>query len=156
MIETFIDLTRGSNHLLWCKIKSNVSLNGANCILTSKDWSEMFEHMWLKLEKHKFVLHVICVKILEWNLRVLSPSHTSRFFVGRVLIFYQSQIPQGPPLTYFNDGGVRVIFLSLKFWPKVIFFGSMKDAGIFWGREKKNGGIFLGCEKRTKGFFWVC
>ena len=36
-----------------------------------------------------------------------------------------------------------MIFLGLKFWPKVI--GSMKDAGIF-----------LGSEKRTKGFFGVC
>ena len=32
------------------------------------------------------------------------------------------------------------------------FFGSMKDAGIFRGREKR--WIFLGCKKRTKGFFW--
>ena len=31
----------------------------------------------------------------------------------------------GAPLTYFNDGGggVRVIFLGLRFWPKVIFWG---------------------------------
>ena len=29
----------------------------------------------------------------------------------------------------------------------------MKDAGIFFGREKKNRGVFLGCEKGTKGFF---
>ena len=27
----------------------------------------------------------------------------------------------GDPLTYFNDGGIRVIFLGQKFWPKVIF-----------------------------------
>ena len=32
-------------------------------------------------------------------------------------------------------------------------FGSMKDAGIFFGREKKNRGTFLGSEKRTKEFF---
>ena len=36
-------------------------------------------------------------------------------------------------------------FWGLKFWPKVIFFGSMKDTEIF-----------LGCEKRTKGFLGVC
>ena len=30
---------------------------------------------------------------------------------------------QGAPLIYFNDGEVRVIFLGLKFWPKVIFLG---------------------------------
>ena len=29
----------------------------------------------------------------------------------------------GTLLTYFNDGRVRVIFLGLKFWPKVIFLG---------------------------------
>ena len=41
-----------------------------------------------------------------------------------------------------GGGGFRVIFLGLKFWPKVIFFGSMKDAGIFMGREKKTEGFF--------------
>ena len=49
----------------------------------------------------------------------------------------------GAPLTYFNDGGVRRIFLGLRFSPKGIFLGSMKDAGIFLGR------------KTTQGFFWV-
>lgn len=31
----------------------------------------------------------------------------------------------GAPLTYFNDGGggVRRIFLGLRFWPKEIFLG---------------------------------
>ena len=29
----------------------------------------------------------------------------------------------GAPLTYFNDGGVRRIFLGLTFWPKGIFLG---------------------------------
>ena len=43
-----------------------------------------------------------------------------------------------------------MIFLGLKFWPKVIFLGSMKDARIFWVM-KKNRGIFFGCEKWTKG-----
>ena len=62
----------------------------------------------------------------------------------------------GAPLTYFNDGGVRVIFLGLKFWPKVIFFGVYERLRGFGGVAKKNGGIFLGCEKRTEGFFWVC
>ena len=48
----------------------------------------------------------------------------------------------GAPLTYFNDGGVRRIFLGLTFWPNGIFSG-LKDAGIFLGREN-NTGIFLG------------
>ena len=34
------------------------------------------------------------------------------------------------------------------------FFGSMKDAGIFWGC-KKNREMFLGGKKGTKRFFWV-
>ena len=47
-------------------------------------------------------------------------------------------------------------FLGLKFWPKVIFFGSMKDTGIFLCHEKKSRGILGGCQNKTKGFFWVC
>ena len=58
----------------------------------------------------------------------------------------------GAPLTYFNDGRLRVIFLGLKFWPKVVFWGLLKTPGFF-GSQRKNRGIFLGCEKRTKGFF---
>ena len=54
----------------------------------------------------------------------------------------------GAPLTYFNDRGIRVIFLGLKFWPKVIFFGYMKDAGIFLGREKNKLRDFLGLQKK--------
>ena len=63
----------------------------------------------------------------------------------------------GAPLTYFNDGGmIRVTFWGLKFWPKVIFFGSMKDAGIFLGRKRKTEGFFGVAKKRNKGFFGVC
>ena len=39
-------------------------------------------------------------------------------------------------MTVGEGGGVRVILLGLKFWPKSDFLGSVKDAGIFWGREK--------------------
>ena len=49
----------------------------------------------------------------------------------------------GVPLTYFNDGGVRRIFFGSDILAKRDFFGSMKDAGIFLGREN-NTGIFLG------------
>ena len=45
-----------------------------------------------------------------------------------------------------------MIFFGLKFWPKVSFSGSMKDARIFLG-HKKNRGTFWGCKERTKGFF---
>ena len=41
-----------------------------------------------------------------------------------------------------RGGGVRVIFWGLKFWPKVIFFGSMKDARIFLGFEEKQRDFF--------------
>ena len=39
--------------------------------------------------------------------------------------FFSYTSPAGSPLTYFNDGGwgVGVIYLGLKFWPKVIFWG---------------------------------
>ena len=65
----------------------------------------------------------------------------------------------GAPLTYFNDGGGGggpSDFCGSEILAKGDFFGSIKDAGIFLGREKKTGGIFLGCKKRTKGIFWVC
>ena len=70
------------------------------------------------------------------------------------LYFYQ-----GSPLTYFYDGrgGGASDFLDLQFWPKVIYFGCMRDTRIFFGWQKKTDrGIFLGFEKRTKGFFGVC
>ena len=64
------------------------------------------------------------------------------------------------PLTYFNDGGtgVRVIFfLGSEILAQRDCLGSMKDAGIFLGRERKTegfgGGGGGGCEKRTKVFF---
>ena len=49
----------------------------------------------------------------------------------------------GAPLTYFNDGGIRVIFLGLKFWPKVIFGVCERHQDFFRSR------------KITEGFFWV-
>ena len=46
-----------------------------------------------------------------------------------------------------------MIFLGLKFWPKVIFFfGSMKDAGIFLDREEIQRD-FLGYAKKSSDFF---
>ena len=52
----------------------------------------------------------------------------------------------GAPLTYFNDrggGGGPKDFSGSDILAKRDFFGSMKDAGIFLGREN-NTGIFLG------------
>ena len=39
-------------------------------------------------------------------------------------------------------GGVQVIFLGLKSWPKVIFWGFMKDADICLGHGKITEGFF--------------
>ena len=54
-----------------------------------------------------------------------------------------AQGPHSHNLMTGGGGGSEWFFLGLKFWPKVIF-GSMKDAGIFLGREKK-----------TEEFFWI-
>ena len=64
----------------------------------------------------------------------------------------------GAPLTYFNDrgrGGPSDFFGS-EILAKSDFFGSMKDARIFLGREKNPEGFFLSYGKRTKEFFGVC
>ena len=67
----------------------------------------------------------------------------------------------GAPLTYFDNGGEEGVGPSDFFGSEILlksdFFGSMKDAGIVLGHEKKKTrGICLGCEKRTKVFFGVC
>ena len=52
--------------------------------------------------------------------------------------------PPGAPLKYFNDGGGGPKdFFGSDILAKRDFLGSMKDAGIFLGREN-NTGIFLG------------
>ena len=62
-------------------------------------------------------------------------------------VLYWKGLDPGAPLTYFNDGGggggVLKDFLGSDILAKRDFLGSMKDAGIFWGREN-NAGIFLG------------
>ena len=62
------------------------------------------------------------------------------------------QFYPGTPLTYFNDGGVRVIFLGLKFLPKVIFlvYERRRD---FFGSRKKTGGFFWVAKKELRDFF---
>ena len=57
----------------------------------------------------------------------------------------------GAPLTYFNNGGLRVIFLGLKFWPKVVFWGLLKTPGFF-GSQRKNRGIFWVAKKGLRDF----
>ena len=51
---------------------------------------------------------------------------------------------QGPHSQILMMGESEWFFGGLKFWPKVIFLGSMKDAGIFLGREKKKQRDFFG------------
>ena len=48
-----------------------------------------------------------------------------------------------------------MIFLGLKFWPKVIFWVYERCQDFFWGggARKKIKNFFLSCQKRTKGFF---
>ena len=69
----------------------------------------------------------------------------------------------GAPLTYFSVGGLRVIFLGLKFWPKVIFwvyeryrdfFGSQrKTEELFWVAKKGLRNIIFGYAKKSSDFF---
>ena len=56
----------------------------------------------------------------------------------------QLSVPQGPHshILMTGGGGPKDFFAS-DILAKSDFFGSMKDAGIFWGREN-NTGIFLG------------
>ena len=60
------------------------------------------------------------------------------------------------PPTYFNNGGggVRVIFLGLKFWPKVIF-GVYEIRRDFFGSQKKREGFFWVAEKGLRDFFFL-
>ena len=64
-------------------------------------------------------------------------------------VLYLKGLDPGAPLTYFNDGGGGgegggpKDFFGADIVAKRDFFESMKDAGIFLGREN-NAGIFLG------------
>ena len=66
------------------------------------------------------------------------------------LAFYREQLfSPGAPLTYFNDGGGgSSAFFGSEILAKGDFLGSMKDAGIFLGREKKQRD-FLGLRKKN-------
>ena len=81
------------------------------------------------------------VRIRNIIVDLLVIHHTDR---SPSLQFYMSLGP-GAPLTYFNDGGVRTPkdFLGSDILAKRDFFGSMKDAEIFLGRENIRG-IFWG------------
>ena len=48
------------------------------------------------------------------------------------LKFRENTVNPGAALKYFNDGGVRRIFLGVTFWPKGIFLGRENNREIFW------------------------
>ena len=65
------------------------------------------------------------------------------------------RIPQGPHSHILmtgggEGGGIRVIFLALKFWPKKIFWVYERGWGFF-GSQKK--GLFWVVKKGLKDFF---
>ena len=49
-----------------------------------------------------------------------------------------------------------MIFFGSEILAKGDFFGSMKDTGIFLGREKKAERFFWVAKKELRDFFWVC
>ena len=62
---------------------------------------------------------------------ITHPDHLNTFETIAAIVTMQTIVQKpgftpGAPLTYFNDGarggGVRVMFLGLIFWPKVIFW----------------------------------
>ena len=63
----------------------------------------------------------------------------------------------GASFTYFNDGGGGgpSDFFGSEILAKSDFVGSMKDAGIFLGREKKEGFLWL-AKKGLRDFLGVC
>ena len=72
--------------------------------------------------------------------------------VKLVNVMYKTQGPHSHILMK-GGGVVRVIFLGLKFWQKVIFSVYERRWDSFWV-TKKNREIFLGCEKKgLRDFF---
>ena len=98
--------------------------------------------MWL-LTLSPLSLHIITLS--EW----LPLANTSKIRgISHALLVHVYQSAPGAQLTYFNDGGGGggggpKDFFGSDILAKRDFFGSMKDARIFWGR-KNNTGIFLG------------
>ena len=63
-----------------------------------------------------------------------------------VILYY---IPKGSHSHILMTGGPSEFFGS-EILAKGDFFGSMKDAGIFWGHEKKKRRDFFGLQKKKK------
>ena len=71
--------------------------------------------------------------------------------------FYEKALPQGPNshiLMTGGGGGGRMILLSLKFWPKVIFWVFERSWEGFYGVVKKVLRDFLGYAKKSSDFNW--
>ena len=88
-------------------------------------------------------------------------SDLTRLFAFNLLLqtissLYLFVIAQGPHSHILKTGGGPSDFLGSDILAKSDFLGSVKDAGIFLGREKKTEGFFWLQKKRIKGFFWVC
>ena len=92
----------------------------------------------------------------EIQLKVIQPfSHPT---------FYEKALPRGPHShILMTGGGGRMILLSLKFWPKVIFwvyerrwdfFWLRKKQSDFWGLRKKVLRDFFGYAKNSSDFIW--
>ena len=73
-----------------------------------------------------------------------------------IVSFQQTVEDPGAPLTYFNDGGKPSDFFGSEILAKSDFFGSMNDAGIFLGHDKKTEGFFWVAKKGLRDFFGVC
>ena len=52
-----------------------------------------------------------------------------------------------------GGGGGSERFFGSDILAKSDFFGSMKDAGVFWGREIKTEGFFVVAKKGLRDFF---
>ena len=83
------------------------------------------------------------------HVSTLSATHVPHHI--KQLTIYES--PQGPQshnlMTEGRGGGFLSDFLGTEILAKSDFFGSMKDAGIFLGHDKKKEGFFFGCEEKT-------
>ena len=81
----------------------------------------------------------------------LHPSASLFLFPVRQVFHSFLLIVQGPH-SHMLMTGRSEWFFGPEILAKVSFFGSMKDAGIFLGREEKQRG-FLGCKKGQRDFF---
>ena len=87
-----------------------------------------------KINVNRWVSEHICLENNDIaSILFVAPFLPTRLPLGlRGCIVSDNALPRAP-LTYFNDGGVRRIFLGLTFWPTGIFLGSRKQHRDFLG-----------------------